>query len=130
MDAARPGQILKLTALRSGERVEVPVTVGRERYQTWHTFALGLGWSSHWDIWPTPNFNLLPIASFKRETKRLELNSPESILRRNARKKSSDTDEGGTGSREGWNAWLVLFGLGKHSTIMSQEVVEPLRAQR
>jgi hypothetical protein len=129
VDMAKPGQILKVTAWRDGQRVETPVTVGRERYEQWHSFQFGFGLSSHLDILPDPNFSLLPVASFKRETCRVELSSPESILKRHARK-TADDDSAGLPSKEGWQAWLVVFGLGGHKKIISQESVVPLRAQR
>jgi len=129
VDAAKPGQILKVTAWRAGQRIEVPVTVGRERYEQWHSLRLGLGLSSHLDILPNPNFSLLPVASFKRETDRVELSSPESILQRQAHKAAGD-DPPGLSSKEGWHAWLVVFGLGGHKKIISQESMGPLTAHR
>jgi hypothetical protein len=129
VDAAKPGQIVTVTVLRDSHRLEIPVTIGRERYESWHSFQLGLGFTSHLDILPDPNFSLLPVASFHRETDRVELNSPESILKRTARENTREASEE-LNSQEGWNAWLAVFGLGAHKKIVSQEIVPPLRAQR
>ena len=129
VDAAKPGQTLKITAWRDGQRVEVPVTVGRERYEQWHSLLFGFGLSSHLDILPNPDFSLLPLASFKRETDRVELSSPESTLKRHAHKTAGNDSEG-LCSQEGWHAWLVMFGLGGHKKILSQEIVVSLTARR
>ena len=123
VDAAKPGQILTITTWRDGQRIDVPVTVGRERYEQWHAFQVGLGLSSQLDILPNPNFSLLSLASFKRETDRVELNSPESILKRHSHRAAGD-DSAHLYSPEGWQAWLVLFGLGGHKRIISQESVD------
>jgi PDZ domain len=129
VDKAKPGQILKVTAWRDGKRLELPVTVGRERYEQWHSFQAGFGFSPEFDIWPNPNFTLLPIASFHRETGRLQLSSPESTLRRLAQQ-SVGEDASCLSSKEGWQAWLVVFGLGGNKKIISQESVAVLTAQR
>lgn len=129
VDAAQPGQTLTVTVLRQGERVDVPIVVGRERYQQWSNVRVGFGLSTKFDLWPDPNFSLISLASFKRETERVEINSPESVLKRNARKNVTP-DSDGLHSEEGWNAWLAIFGVGRHKSILSQEVTSPMTAQR
>jgi hypothetical protein len=123
------GRTVKLGILRSGQAIELPVTVGRERYQQWNDLRLGLGFSTRFDVWPNPDYSLLPVTSYKRHRERLDWNSPESILKRNARE-SSNKPVRGMHSEEGWDWWFVLFGFGQHKTILAQEQVEPLAAGR
>ena len=129
VDAAQTGQTLQVTVLREGQRIDIPVMVGRERYKKWNNLRVGLALSTQFDLLPDPDFSLISVASFKRETERLEINSPESVLKRNARR-SPESDPQALNSKEGWNAWLAVFGVGRHKEILSQETAVPVTAQR
>jgi hypothetical protein len=122
VDAASPGTQAKLRVLRDGQTQELPLTIGRETYNQWHSFSLGLQASSQFDLWPNPDFSLLPLAFYKRPVERVELRSPEVRLAKSAGKKT-DSDEPGTKSDEGWDAWFVIFGFNAHKRILAQETV-------
>jgi hypothetical protein len=124
VDAATPGQTVTLNILREGQDMDVPVTVGCERYQQWNSVSLGFSFSTEFDLFPNPDFWLGPIGGFKRTTEQKELNSPESKLEKAARKPSKEA-ETGVSSSEGWNMWLVIFGFNQYKTILAQERVTP-----
>ncbi len=122
VDSAKPGSRVMVRVLRDREQLEVPVTIGRETYQQWHSFVVGLGFSPSLDIWPNPDFSLLPVAQYKLARDRLELRSPEEALAKQAGKRNGNK-ETGTYSSEGWEAWFLLFGFNGYKQILKQETV-------
>jgi hypothetical protein len=128
VDASVPGSRASIQVWRDGESLELPVTVGRERYKQWHAISLGLHLSTQFDLWPDPDFALAPLARYKTPDERVELHSPEVILRRQAGDESS---QGETGARsdEGWDAWFLIFGVNAHKRILSQDAVEATSRQ-
>lgn len=129
VESTTPGSRGEIRILRAGQSLELPITVGRETYKQWHTLALGLGLSSHVDLLPDPNFQLLPLARYKVSLDRIELRSPEVLLAKAAGKQDS---QGETGARsdEGWSAWFLLFGVGSHKRILTQEIIPSTTALR
>ncbi len=128
VDAARPGSGATLRISRDGQSLELPLTVGRETYQRWHAFSVGLQASTKFDLWPNPDFTLLPLCKFERPQKRIELRSPEVKLAKQAGGKPQA--EAGVRSEEGWDAWFLLFGFNAHKRILSQEMTAPTTADR
>jgi hypothetical protein len=74
------------------------------------------------DLWPDPDFQMLPLARYQRSRDRVELASPERVLARQAGEKETQGERGAR-SDEGWNAWFLLFGLDAHKRILAQESV-------
>jgi hypothetical protein len=82
------------------------------------------------DLIPNPEFSLI-AAGFRRRTRRLDLQSPETqfVLRTRAK-------NGGAApslAPEGWQVWLGIVSFGSHKRVLSQQVLtEPpqLRAGR
>lgn len=122
VESATPGSRGEIRIFRAGQPLDLPITVGRETYKQWHTLAMGLGFSSHVDLLPDPNFQLLPLARYKVSRDRIELRSPEVMLAKAAGKEESE-GESGARSDEGWDAWVLLFGTGAHKRILTQEIV-------
>jgi hypothetical protein len=82
----------------------------------------GFRLSARLDVWPDPDFSLLPVAHYRHPQERVELHAPEIMLATHAGK-ANDQNEPGARSEEGWDAWFLLFGLDAHKRILSQEVV-------
>jgi membrane-associated protease RseP (regulator of RpoE activity) len=119
---AVPGRPIVVNLLREGRELDVAVIVGCERYQNWKNVSFGFSLTTELDLLPDPNFRIGPVLGYKQITERKELNSPESRLERAARKPTGEKQEG-VSSGEGWNLWVVVFGLGQYKTILSQEPV-------
>ncbi len=117
------GASLRLRYFRDGEVTTTTVVAGKETYQRWHTFQVGLPWSGFVDPWPNPEFSLI-VAGYHARGARLDLESPESRFLRKYQG-SGGRGEAGAGviGRDQWRAWLVLFGLGGHHVVLSQELV-------
>jgi PDZ domain len=123
VDYCTPGKIILLTIYRNGETLDLPVNVGRETYQKWHYFSLGLRLNSELNPIPTPEFNILGIVSFEKNDTRLELNSPEYRYFLNAKAYppgKSDRTPDSDADAEGWDAWFVIFGLSGKTIVLSQ----------
>lgn len=129
VDTAKPGSRTTIAVWRGKQSLDLPLTVGRETYHRWHAFSIGVHASSKFDLWPNPDFALLPLARFNRPQSRIELRSPEVIL---ARQGGGGSSQGETGARsaEGWDAWFVVFGFNAHKRILTQEVMPPITAMR
>lgn len=119
IDETSPGRTVALQVLRNGEARDLQVTAGRETYRQWHALSFGLHASSRFDLWPNPDFTLLPLVKYRRPEKRVELRSPESMLERQASPGGSQ-GETGVRSEEGWNGWLLIFGFDAHKRILTQ----------
>jgi hypothetical protein len=132
VDSAKPGSRTAIRVLRDGQPLELPLTVGRETYQQWHAFQIGLGLSSRLDLWPDPDFSVVSLLEYRRPQDRLELRSAEVILAKQAEKSAQDQKQGETGrySHEGWRAWLLIFGVDAHKRILTQEEVPQTTAMR
>ena len=120
IDSAKPGSQAVMHVWREKETLELPVRIGRETYQRWHSFNLGLGLSQSFDLWPDPDFSLLPLLQYKHPRQRVELHSPETALSRQGRK-NRDRADAGVHSEEGWSAWFLLVGLNSYKQILKQE---------
>jgi serine protease Do len=121
VDAATPGSHGSIQVFRNGKLIELPLAIGRETYQQWHAFSLGLGFSSKLDVLPDPNFTVLPLGKYKRSQDRVELRSPEVLLARQVNKEDSQGEKGAR-SAEGWDAWLLILGFNAHKRILTQEM--------
>ncbi len=113
LDDTAPGDALHLTVLRDGAIVRPTVRVGEEKYRVMTTLSLGLGLSSKLDLIPNPDFSVLGLLRFGNESERLELRSP--------RLRPSGPSQRGVKSREGWDVFLGIIGLGRSLDIVSQE---------
>ena len=127
VDAAAPGSEVIVRVRRQRKPVDLPVTIGRESYQQWHAFQIGLGFSARLDLWPNPEFSALPVAQYKHPQDRLELRSPEVMLAKQAR--TGGKGEAGTHSDEGWDAWVLVFGLNAHKQILKQEAAVRIQSE-
>ena len=128
LDEARPASRAALRIERSGQELELPLTIGRETYQKWHAVRMGFGFSTRVDLWPDRDFSVLSLLQYKLPNDRAELHSPEAILARRSAP-SSATGKAGTRSNEGWDVWILLFGFDAHLRILSQESIAPQTAQ-
>ncbi len=124
VDQSKAGEKILVSVYRNGEIVELPVTVGRETYQKWGYFNLGLRLGTELNPVPTPDFNILNIISYQTNDTRLHLYSPEYKYYHDAlalpanetdRKPDSDVDT------EGWDAWFGIFGVAGKKIILNQE---------
>jgi PDZ domain len=125
VDCCKPGEKISVTIYRGGETMNLPVVVGKETYQKWHYFSLGLRLASELDPIPTPYFNILGIMSFKKNDSRLELHSPEYKYYLQAKAYPPGKSErlfDSEADAEGWDAWFVFFGLSGKTIVLSQQI--------
>ena len=120
IEKSEPGQSLALAVWNAGETRTVQVTTGRETYRNVGTVGLGIHFSTKIDLVPNPEFSALVIG-FDRKEERAELHSTESEFVNEVRRHNGSRDTGHADG-EGWNAWLVIFHLGMHKRILSQEI--------
>lgn len=118
--ASAPSNRMTVKIWREGETLEIPVAVGKERYQNWHSISFGFRLSSRLDVMPNPGFSILPVAEFQPRIERAELRAPEQKLARQLGE-PENAGESGLRSNEGWDGWFVIFGLSSYKRILSQE---------
>jgi hypothetical protein len=124
IDQNRPGTSLPVTAWRDGCSFECDVQVGRETFEDWANFTIGIWLPNlsnfgHLDLWPNPGFDLWLLGFEQESGDRTELESGESIYRRacnGGKYKPSERD---------WDAWLVIFSVAEGKNIQAQETVLP-----
>lgn len=122
VESRAPGDTIRLSVYRDGEVEERTATLGIESYEHWRTLSVGLMLTSKIDLVPNPEFSAVALG-FNCRNERIDLRSPEVEFFRRHRK-SPDGYRGVTG-RESWQAWCVLFSLGGHKQIVSQEPFAP-----
>jgi len=131
IDACKPGSTLSLNVFRDGETQERRVTVGRETFKNWHTFAMAIGISGsvEVDLIPNPDFSLIALG-YSGNRQRTELHSPrnEFIRQINTANQKQPDAESVAINGESWRTWLAIFNVGGHKSILSQEIVEPSQA--
>lgn len=130
VDGSKPGSTVSLTVFRGGEAQDHKVTIGRESYRDWHTFAMGIGISSKLevDLLPDPDFSLIALG-YSRSQQRGELHSPRNeFIRQINRDQNQSTGDSGAINGGSWRTWLAIFSVGGHRSILSQETVEPSQA--
>lgn len=115
IDAAEPGSKLPMTVLRDGSTLDLEVRAGRETFTPSRALVLGILLSHEWDLWPDPDFSLIALG-YKRQDRRLELDSPESRFKLSTREDESK----GLRSSEGWEIWLPIISLSTRKRILSQ----------
>lgn len=127
IDATGPGTPIKLLVYRDGELKENAAAVGKETYKHSGAFMFALGFSTRldFDLLPNPDFSLVALG-FKRKHDRVQLDSPRQNYIRSV--KPEKAAEKGVGSHEGWRVWLGPLSLSDRKTILTQESVEPARA--
>ena len=124
IDRTQPSTSLPVTAWREGHSFECNVRVGRETFETWGNFTIGIGLPNlsdfgHFDLWPNPGFDLWALGFEQESGDRTELGSAESIYRRacgHGTYKPSERD---------WDVWLVIFSVSRGKNIHSQEIFSP-----
>ena len=124
VDQCEPGEEISISLYRGGKIVKTPVVVGKETYQKWGYFNLGLRLGTELDPIPHPDFNILGLLSYRTNDTRLELNSPEYRYYRQALAlppKESDRKPDSAADAEGWDAWFVIFGFASKKIILNQE---------
>jgi hypothetical protein len=126
IDGAQPGTTIPVTVFRQGTRQDRPISIGRETYENWKYFAVGFGLSTklEFDLFPDPDFSLVAVG-YRQDRKRVELHSPrnEFIHQTRVDKDQPSDDRSASVQGEGWRAWLAIFSLGGHKSILGQEVV-------
>ena len=119
VESRAPGDTIRLTVYRDDNIEERTATLGIESYECWRTLVFGLMLTSKIDLVPNPEFSAL-VLGFNRCNERLDLRSPEvEFFRRHAK---SPGGYRGIAGRENWQAWCILFSLGGHKQIVSQEL--------
>lgn len=122
VESRAPGDTIRLSVYRDGDVEERTATLGIESYERWRTLSVGLMLTSKIDLVPNPEFSAVALG-FNRRNERIDLRSPEVEFFRRHRKGSNG--ERGIAGRESWQAWCVLFSLGGHKQIVSQESSAP-----
>jgi membrane-associated protease RseP (regulator of RpoE activity) len=120
IDAAQPGTSVPMSVLRDGTVLDLPVRTGRETFTPSRAIVVGLLLSHEWDPWPNPDFSLVALG-YKRQHKRLDLDSPESRFKL---AQTSDQDHPSLRSSEGWEVWLPVFSFSTRKRIVSQSDIE------
>ena len=130
IDRSTPGTALPVVVFRDGQLEDHNLTVGRETFQNYGYFSLGIHLPTEFDLdlWPDPDFSLVALG-YSHNERRLELHSPqqEFIRRTQAEKQKEKTENAGVTSDEGWCSWLAIFSCGGGKTILTQEIVESRR---
>jgi len=124
VDKSTPGAEIILTIYRGGEIMTMPIIVGKETYEKWHSFSLGFRLGTELDPVPHPEFDILHILSYQTNNNRLELNSPEYIYYTDTQSDLPDQEEIAKKddvSWEGWDVWCVIFGFSGKKIILDQE---------
>ncbi len=122
VESRAPGDTIRLSVYRDGDIEERTATLGIESYERWRSLSVGLMLNSKIDLVPNPEFSAVALG-FNRRDERIDLRSPEVEFFRRYRKGSGG--ERGMPGRESWQAWCVLFSLGGHKQIVSQEPFAP-----
>jgi len=120
IDTTQPGSNLSVGVLRDGTVFDVPVRAGRETFTPTRAIVVGLLLSDEWDPWPNPSFSLVALG-YKREHKRLDLDSPEARFKL---AKTNDKDHPSLRSSEGWEIWLPVLSFSNRKRILSQSDIE------
>lgn len=122
VESRAPGDTIRLSVFRDGDIDERTATLGIESYEHWRTLNIGLMLTSKIDLVPNPEFSAVALG-FNRRNERIDLRSPEVEFVRRHRK--GPADYRGVTGRESWQAWCVLFSIGGHKQIVSQEPFAP-----
>ena len=120
VDAANPGTPMPIEVARDGTNSAHVVVVGTERYKPDRSITAGVLLAREWDLWPNPGFSLIALG-YKRQDKRIELDSPESLFDLAHR---HDDDSKGLRSREGWEVWLPVLSFSHRKRILAQTLAE------
>lgn len=115
--SAAPGDELALEIYRRGERSNHVLRVGCERYQRFGSLNLGLSLAPKLTLLP-PDVNLLGLLRWRISGGDVELHDP---VRRAATWQQQPSPA--AHSPEGWFFWLLVFGVGRHIEVLSQEPV-------
>lgn len=119
-----PGDTTTLDVWRQGQRLQVPVVVGRERYKRAGTVAFYLlTWpSSELDLWPLDDgINVLGLVTAKTTCERHDLETTErAYLRAAVPCKSPPALQ-----QERVRVAVLPFMVGTHVEVLSQEPVAP-----
>lgn len=131
IDSHTPGETTQFTVYRDGSIKDLPLVIGREGYKKQGLFKLGFSLSSEFNPIPMPDFTLFSLIHYETRERRLELNSPEFQYFQNAIQQPESHPDAAleartAASKEGWEFWFLLFGIGRDYIIVSQE---PLEAQ-
>jgi membrane-associated protease RseP (regulator of RpoE activity) len=124
IEGVQPGTTVPMTVFRDSARQDHLIRIGRETYQNWKTFSMGVGLSTtlELDLLPDPDFSLIALG-YRQDRERTELHSPRNeFIRKTSSEGEQPTGNNAPSARsEGWKAWLAIFSLGGHKSILSQE---------
>ena len=123
VEKSNPGTTINVSIYRNGSILNIPVVVGKETYEKWHSIELGLRLGPELDPIPHPEFSILNIVSYKINDTRLELQSSEYRYYQSVSPKPSNPTEHLKVNSEGWDAWFVILGLSGNKLILTQEIV-------
>lgn len=110
---------------RDGQLLDGVLLAGREAYRRWHFVQFGLPWSGRFDPWPDPAFSLI-VTGYEESASRLDLEMPASQFVKGHQPLAPEGQplKGVVGS-DRWRCWLVLFGTGGDTEVLSQEPAPP-----
>jgi hypothetical protein len=132
IEGARPGTTIPMTVFRNGARQDHLIRIGRETYENWKTFTVGVGLSTtlELDLLPDPDFSLVALG-YRQDRERTDLHSPRNEFVREIRSEGEQPsgDHSGSPRSEGWKAWLAVFSLGGHKSILTQEISDDTSAE-
>lgn len=115
------GQSLRVRYYREDQLLEGVLVAGREAYRRWHFVQFGLPWSGRFDPWPDPALSLI-VAGYEESASRLDLGMPASqFVKAHQPPAAAGQPVKGVVGSDRWRCWLVLFGTGGYSEVLSQE---------
>ena len=115
IDAVIPGQPIVLVVYRNGEFLDIPVTAGSETYKKIKYLYLGFRLGPDLDIIPDPDFSIFSLISYKSNSSRVLLDSPE------GKYITQNQKAGEPMNNPRWDAWLGIIGVGGSENIFSQK---------
>ena len=118
IDSVIPGQSVVLTVYRDGALIDIPVRVGSETYRKMKYLYLGFRLGPDINIIPDPDFSIFSLVSYKSNSSRVLLDSPE------GKYTAQNLKAGEPQNNPVWDTWLVIFGFGGSENIVSQKALK------
>ena len=118
IDSVIPGQPVVLTLYRNGALTDIPVTVGSETYKKLKYLYLGFRLGPDIDIIPNPDFSIFSLVSYKSNSSRVLLDSPE------GKYTAQNQKDGEPQNNPVWDVWLGIIGFGGSESVISQKMIE------
>jgi len=113
IDAAKPGDLLQVSAVRDGVPIEFAVPVGQETFQKRHSLSLGL-FLSPLSFGSQPNVSLIALGYCGSNNSRQEKDSVYNKYMSSVSKKFEPENSG-------WMTWVGPVAVGGSETVVKQE---------